>query len=242
MARQALARYQEIAGYLRQVIATSQPGDRLPSESELCDRFDVSRMTARHAIQVLEREHLVHRTRGKGTFVSARPVPRLLGSPLSFTESMRRRGMQATSTVLEQRFGAPSEEDVAALEIATGDRVAVLERLRCADGTPMALERAVLAPRCADVIETVGDGSLHVAFEAMGLVPSRATAHVAARAATERERRLLDLEDGGVVLCERRVIYDQDGGPLEHTETRYAADRYVFDVTMYRPPTMPGPD
>lgn len=242
MARQVPARYQEIAAYLRELIADAQPGDRLPSEAELCERFDVSRMTARHAIQILEREHLVHRTRGKGTFVAARPVPRLLGSPLSFTASMRQRGMLATTTVLESRYDVPSEEDVKALEIAADDRVAVLERLRCADGIPMAIERAVLAPQCAVVIETIGEGSLHVAFEATGRVPTRATAGVTARLATDRERRLLDLDDDGVVLCERRVIYDQDGGPLEHTETRYAADRYVFDVTMYRPPSVTGPD
>lgn len=236
------ARYLEIAAYLRELIAAAQPGDRLPSEAELCERFDVSRMTARHAIQILEREHLVHRTRGKGTFVTARPVPRLLGSPLSFTASMRQRGMLASSTLLDSGYAAPSEEDVKALEIAADDRVAIIERLRRADGIPMAIERAVLAPRCSGVVETIGTGSLHVAFEAMGLVPTRATAGVTARTATERERRLLELDEEGVVLCERRVIYDQDGEPLEHTETRYAADRYVFDVTMYRPPTVTGSD
>ena len=242
MARQAPARYLEIAAYLRELIATAQPGDRLPSEAELCERFDVSRMTARHAIQTLEREHLLHRTRGKGTFVTARPVPRLLGSPLSFTASMRQRGMEASSTALESGYGAPSEDDVKALEISADDRVAILERLRCADGIPMAIERAVLAPRCAVVVETIGDGSVHVAFEAIGRVPTRATAGVTARMATDRERRLLELDEEGVVLCERRVIYDQDGEPLEHTETRYAADRYVFDVTMYRPQTATGAD
>ena len=55
----------------------------------------------------------------------------------------------------------------------------------------------------------------------------------AARAATESERSLLELNSRGVVLCERRVIYDQKGRPLEHTETCYAADRYEFDVMMY---------
>lgn len=232
------ARYLEIAAYLREAVSASQQGDRLPSEAELCERFGVSRMTARHAIQVLEQEHLVHRKRGKGTFVSAKPVPRLLGSPLSFTESMKRRGMQASTTVLAARYEAPDEGDVKALEIAADDQIAVLERLRCADGVPMAIERAVLAPDCASVIEAIGDGSLHDAFEAMGRVPSRATAEVTARSASATEKRLLELEGDDVVLCERRVIYDQDGAPLEHTETRYAADRYVFDVTMYRPPSV----
>ena len=191
-------------------------------------------MTARHAVQTLEREHLLHRKRGKGTFVSTRPVPRLLGSPLSFSESMERRGATATSETLELRYGAPDDTDVKALEVATDDRVGVLERIRYADGIPMAIERAVLAPSCAEVIDHLGAGSLHDAFEATGRIPSRATAQVEARPATARECELLELEPGGVVLCERRVIYDQDELPLEHTETRYAADRYVFNVMMYR--------
>lgn len=227
-------RYEEIASYLRELIATREPGDRLPSEAELCRHFAVSRMTARHAIQTLEREHLLHRKRGKGTFVSPRPVPRLLGSPLSFSESMERRGALATSVVIASRYEAPGADDVKALEIAADDEVGILERIRFADGVPMAIERAVLAPGCSNVIDTLDDGSLHVAFEAIGRIPSRATATVDARPATERERQLLDLEPGGVVLCERRVIYDQDDQPLEHTETRYAADRYVFSVMMYR--------
>jgi len=228
-------RYLEIAEYLRALVAERSPGDRLPSETELCERFDVSRMTARHAIQTLESEDLVHRERGRGTFVSSRPVPRMLGSPLSFTESFRRRGLRASSKVLTAEYATPSDDDCVALAITGAERVGVLERIRYADGIPMAIERAVLAPDCADVIERLGDGSLHEAFATAGRSPHRASAKVEARAATKRERELLGLGSRGVVLCERRVIYDQAGAPLEHTETRYAADRYVFDVVMYQP-------
>jgi GntR family transcriptional regulator len=226
-------RYQEIAEYLRELVVERDPGDLLPSEAELCKRFGVSRMTARHAVEILEREHLVYRRRGKGTFVGHRPVPRLLGSPLSFSESMRRRDMVPSSTVIASGFADPSPEDVVALAIDGRGPVGVLERIRHADGIPMAIERAVLAPDVAAVIETIDDGSLHDAFRAMGRSPHRAAAQVDARKATEEEQRLLDLGPDGVVLCERRVIYDGEGTPLEHTETRYAAGRYLFDVMMY---------
>ena len=86
---QSTPRYVEIAEYLRGLIADAAPGDRLPSDADLCERFDVSRMTARQAVTLLANEHLLERKRGSGTFVSARRVPRALGSPLSFSESMR---------------------------------------------------------------------------------------------------------------------------------------------------------
>lgn len=228
-------RYEQIARYLRTLVAARAPGDRLPSDAELCQRFSVSRMTARQAVQVLVNEGLCYRRRGLGTFVAPRPVPRLLGSPLSFTESMRRRGLRATSRVLVAEVREADPEDVAALGLNEGDRVAVLERLRLAEEVPMAIERAVLVPELAPVLaEDLEHGSLHAAMEQLGRVPTRSHSRVTARLATATERRLLELGPRDVLLCERRVILDQHGRPLEHTETRYAARRYVFEAVLRR--------
>ena len=75
---------------------------------------------------------------------------------------------------------------------------------------------------------------LHAAFEELGRVPTKALARVSARIASEREQRLLDLNEGDVVLRERRIIWDQHGKPMEHTETCYAAGRYEFESVLYR--------
>jgi GntR family transcriptional regulator len=238
---QQQSRYLEIADYLRTLVVAAEPGDRMPSDAEICARFGVSRMTARHAVQLLVNEGLVFRRRGQGTFVSPRRVHRLLGSPLSFTESMRRRGLTASSQVLEFGHIDPTPEDVKALDIGGDERPLLLERLRLADGIPMAIERAVITPRCPDILtEDLERESLHDVFERLGHVPTRALAKVSARSATNRERDLLELTASGVVLCERRVISDQDEMPLEHTETRYAAERYEFDVVLYASETEPA--
>lgn len=227
--------YLEIAGFLRDLIGAAEPGDRLPSDAELCQRFGVSRMTARQAVQLLVNEDLVYRHRGKGTFVAARTVPRLLGSPLSFSESMRRRGLRASSQVLAAGMIDPQPAESKALGLAEGQQAALLERLRLADGLPMAIERALVTPSCAAVLDDdLERGSLHAAFERLGRIPMRAYARVSARRVTARERRLLALDAGEVVLSERRIISDQDGIPLEHTETRYAASRYEFEAVLRR--------
>jgi GntR family transcriptional regulator len=228
-------RYTEIAAYLRGLVADAAPGARLPSDAQLCERFGVSRMTARHAVQQLVTEGLLYRRRGQGTFVAERPVPRLLGSPLSFTESMLRRGLKASSRAMAAGIADPSAADIAALQLCKGEWVVVLERLRLADGIPMAIERAVMAPRLAPVLEDdLENGSLHAAMERRGWIPTRAEAHVTARPATAEERRLLELGRAGLLLCERRIISDQAGEPLEHTETRYAAQRYAFEAVLHR--------
>lgn len=241
--RDPRTRYEAIAEHVRGLIADRHPGDRLPSEAELCERFQVSRMTARHAIQILENEGLLYRKRGDGTFVRRPPVARTLGSPLSFSENMRARGLSPSSTVLARSRVKPTEAEMAALEIDATDRPYMIERLRLADGVPMAIERAVIAPDCKEVLDSdLVSGSLHDAFLSLGRIPSRALAHISARKGSPRERRLLALAAGGVVLAERRTIFDQHDRPLEHTETRYAAERYSFEAVLYRPddPTEAG--
>jgi GntR family transcriptional regulator len=227
--------YQEIASYLRNLVHDGAPGDLLPSEAQLCERFGVSRMTVRQAVQLLVSEGLLYRRRGRGTFVAARPVPRLLGSPLSFTESMRQRGFRASSRMLRAGFVDPRPEHAQALRLDHGQRPLLIERLRLADGRPMAIEHAVLAPDLAPVLdddlETV---ALHAVMERLGRVPSRAHARVSARLAEQPERDMLELDSAGVLLCELSVISDQHGVPLEYTETRYAAERYAFEAVVQR--------
>lgn len=236
MTDQQKARYEQIADYLRGLIAEAQPGDRLPSEAELCDRFDVSRMTARQAMQLVSNQGLIDRRRGAGTFVRAHPVPRVLGSPLSFSGSMRARGMTASSETLKLGHVMPDDDERSSLGLGADEPGYVLERLRLADGTPMAIERVVMPSWLAsELAEGFQDGSLHEAFRAIGRIPTEAHADVSARKATKRERDLLGLPPSGIIISERRTIYDQDGAALERTETRYAASRYSFRAILRDP-------
>ena len=127
----------------------------------------------------------------------------------------------------------PDRDERSALKLPDTDEAYVLERLRLADATPMALERAVMPRDLAMALH--GDfqhGSLHDAFRRIGRHPSEAHAEVSARRATKWERELLGLPSSGVIIVERRTIYDQEGAPLERTETRYAANRYSFRAIL----------
>ena len=228
-------RYVEIGEYLRSLIADAEPGDRLPSDAELCERFHVSRMTARQAVTMLANERLLERKRGSGTFVSNRRVPRALGSPLSFSENMRIRGMEPSSRVLRAGPVNLTPDDADALGIDIASPALVLERIRLADAIPMAIERAVIPADEPELLdEDLTSESLHEIFEKQGRVPSRALAEVGARKATKRERDLLEMPAQGVILTEVRTIFDQYDAPLEHTSTFYVAERYAFTAVLYR--------
>ena len=237
------ARYQEIERWLRRRVRRSAPGDPLPSESELAARYRVSRMTARQAMQNLAAEGLVQRRRGAGTFVAPRPIHRHEGALMSFTEDMRQRGMKASSRLLQARLRAATTADVHALRLPGAARVVAISRLRLADGVPMAIEHAALPAECAGVLaDDLETGSLHESLVARGRVPSVSRSWIRARLATAVESRLLEIPRRSALLVERRIIYDTDELPLEHTQTAYNADTYAIDAVFSVSPSASLPN
>ena len=229
-------RYREIERFLRTQVEGARPGAPLPSEAELCERFSVSRMTVRQALQELTNDGLVERRRGQGTFVAHRPVHRRPGVFLSFTEEMNRRGMQATSRLLSAGMDDPRRSEVLDLGLAPDSQLVRIVRVRLADGVPVALEDAALVPELGAVLEEdLGGGSLHDALERRGVVATQATGTITARLARASETELLDLAPQSALLVELRILFDQEGRVFERTETRYVADRYVIDVVHTHP-------
>jgi DNA-binding GntR family transcriptional regulator len=222
-------RYYAIEQSLRGRVAALEPDAALPSEAQLCEEFGVSRMTARAAVQRLVQDGLVYRVPGRGTFVAASRANRTAGRILSFSDEMRRKGRTPSSRVLERRERAASADEAHRLGVR---RVVVLRRVRLADGSPLALERAIFpANRVSEALETdLERQSLFEVLANTGLVPTSGSAALAAEAATAEDARLLRVRKGAPLLVERRLIRDQDGAPLEWTESRYVGSRYGIDV------------
>jgi len=144
--------------------------------------------------------------------------------------------MEASTRLLKREEIIPTDAERTALGLDESDSAYMLERLRLADDVPMAIERAVMPVSLVESLNAdIETGSLHVAFETAGHVPSGALAEVTARHATKREQDLLQLKSGSaILLCEDRTIWDQDNLALEHTVTCYVADRYSFEAVLYR--------
>jgi GntR family transcriptional regulator len=230
------ARYQAIEAYLTEIIERSAPGDPLPTEAELCERFSVSRMTVRQALQSLANAGLVDRRRGQGTFVASRPMHRRPGQFLSFTEEMARRGLTAGSILISSETSRPTPQEIEDMDLAAGEQVLRIVRVRRANNVPIALEHAALAASLVPGLEAdLEGGSMHQALIEHGIIATRAVGSISARLARSSETDLLDLPPNAALLVEVRILFDQKGRVFERTETRYAADRYVIDVVHTHP-------
>ena len=225
-------RYYEIEQTLRARIAELAPHDPLPSDAMLCEEFAVSRMTARNAVQRLAQEGLVYRVPGRGTFVAEPPVHRQAGNLLSFSEEMRRRGRVPSSRVVGRDVREPRPAEASQLRLDPGTQVVAIRRVRIADAEPMAYEEAVYGAALAPLLlaADLEHGSLHDTLVDGGHVPTQGRARLGAAAAGADDAALLDVLEGSPLLVEKRVIYDQDGHPLEVCESRYPGDRYGLDV------------
>lgn len=227
-----LPQYRQIELALRERLATMGPGQRLPSDDELCREFGVSRMTARNAMQRLAEDGLVQRIPGRGTFSVAPPSHRHADRLMAFSHEMARLGRVASSRLLAREIRPSSAAEAATLGLRATEPVVVVRRLRLADGLPVALETAILVRRTADVVlaADLEEGSLHEALARAGLHLRRGNATIRAEAAGPEDVRQLGVGRGSPLLVERRVIQDAGGNPVEATESRYPGDRYALDV------------
>jgi GntR family transcriptional regulator len=238
-----LPQYRRIEQVLRERIAALRPGDELPSDTDLCVEFGVSRMTARNAMQRLADDGLVIRQPGRGSFVAEPPAHRRATRLLTFSREMERRGRRPSSRLLDRTTRPATRSEASMLELEPGSEIISVRRLRCADDEPIAVESAVLIGRCAPAVlaADLEAGSLHEALAGAGYVLRRGTATITADIATAADADLLGIAPGDPLLVERRIIMDGHGRRIEATESRYQADRYALDVSFdVEAPTAPA--
>lgn len=225
--------YQQLYDHLYRNIVDGRwrPGDMLPSETELIDRFQISRVTVRQALALLVKDGLIYRRRGLGTFVAVPKIEQGLNRIISFSEDMRRRGFQAGTMVLSSGLLAAPQEIAERLDLAPGEEIAYLERLRLADGEPMSIEISHLAHRLCP-------GILHQDFarsplrEALArdynLLLTRASQQIRAVAAPHDLAKKLSIAPGAPTFYIERVSYSQTHYPVEYLQLYHRGDRYTL--------------
>lgn len=230
--------YHQVKHALVSAVATLglRAGDRVPGDHQLCEFFGVSRSVVRQALSELEAEGLVERVKGRGTFVAAPKVPEgLVRSTAGLHEEAAARGSRVVSDVLRQEIEAADESQAAALGVAPGTRILVIERVRRVDGEPWAHTTSFMpADRVPGLEgEDLREQSLYTLLrERYGLVPAGGRRSLEAAPAPVRAAHLLGTTEGAPVLVLRSVLRDAAGDPYEAFIAYHRGDRSRFEVEL----------
>ena len=239
-----LPRYYQLKEIMRERIRAGEwkPGDLIPSERELGEKYGISRMTARQAITDLVNEGLFYREQGKGTFVSQHKITQQLIRLTGFTEDIRARGQRPSTKVISAAMQAADEETAERLGISAGTLIFRLQRLRLADDEPLAIEVSQIAFKdCERLLEEdLESNSLYRTLESKyGITLMEADQELEAGLAGSEEAQLLKIPVGSPVLFTRRVTYTERNSPIEYARAVYCGNKYTFYTHMKREQLMP---
>jgi GntR family transcriptional regulator len=231
--------YFQLVSIIKRNIAAHilNPGDLLPSETELCKNLSISRTTVRLAIGALVDEGLVVRRQGLGTFVAEPKMRRKTENVYSFTSEITSMGLTPSSTILEYTVIEPTPDIVKMLELQS-DRIPVyrISRIRRVNGEPLMLETSfypqyIYPNLTRELLETHSFYSL--LFET-GLVPDSAIDSYDAIKLSPEEAQLLGCKSGSVAFFHQRRTRSEKGEIFEFTQSIMRGDRVRLDVVMHR--------
>lgn len=231
--------HQQLAVQLKRAIEHGQlaPGTVLPSEPRMAQETGLSRVTVRHAVRSLTDQGLLVRRRGIGTHVAFGRTPHALDLA-AVHEDLREAGRAPATEILRYGTEPASPEAAAALGLAEGSEVTLLERLQYADGVCIGhlrnqLPCDLLRPEMLSPHDgRLGSVGLYGLMRAVGVFACTAQHAIGARAATAAECELLDVPKGSALLTLTRTTFDQSGRPVEYGNHSYPSSRRGFEFQL----------
>jgi len=229
--------YKKIQNAIRKRIDAAElhPGDAVASERELARTHKVSLMTARHALAGLEREGIVERRRGAGTFVAAPKIH--FNKLMSYTEHMSSRGLAPRSRVLVAKVVQDEQEVAARLGLSAASPLVKIERLRLTEEDPFALETCYLPAAEFSALATspLARSSLFATLEHDYSVElAYADEEIDATAPDANVAQLLGVHKSAPVLRIRQVIYSTKGKATMYVVGYYRSERHTLFIRRFR--------
>ena len=211
-------------------------GDKLPTEEELCERFDLSRITVRNTFRNLENMGCVIRRRSLGTFVSK---PNIIQGPKklkSFTDDIKNLGYSPSSKELSREVIPAPEFLKEKLNILNDEKVICLKRLRFANNEPMGIQETYLPyHKFKKLLEENEIQSLYkLMSEKLNIEVKYATETYRSVALDEPEAKLLKVNKKAPAFYVERIGYDIEKVPIEFVKSFMRADKYIVTINLFR--------
>lgn len=234
----ALALYVQVKNILIERIekGTWEENTLIPTENELMKEFNVSRTTIRQAISILVQAGLLEKKQGKGTVVKPQKLIGSLGRLKGFAEEVMEKGQIPKSKLIRSEFRNDLYHEKTMLEVADDASILLLERIRFADDTPIALERTCWPENIGSILiqSDLNKARYYEILEKDGIYLNRANERIIAINATIDEADLLGIRPGEALLEMTRLSFGMNDYPIEYTKTKYRSDQYHYDIELVR--------
>jgi GntR family transcriptional regulator len=214
-----------------------RPGDQLATEDELLQRFEVSRITVRRAIQNLVQRGLLEIRRGRGTFVLEPRIEAELSKLSGFVEDMNAAGRRASARVIRRGVMTATARIAEHLQLARGARVMQIERVRLADGQPVSFDQTYLPLALGKKIVR-NDLRMHPIFTLLeqeyGVPLLEADYLLEAVAASKAVADALQVPMGTPIFQIERTSRTAHGNPVDYEVLSYRGDLVRFTTRLFR--------
>ena len=231
--------YSQLKKVLSASIQTGQfrAGDLFPTEREICEKFQVSRITVRRAVNELVREGYLVTQQGKGTFVAQVKLRRPMTHMKSFSAATTAEGHQPGSRLLSLRHEKATESAASYLNVSNDTWLWVVERLRLADGDPIGLSLVYLnLPPDFSITraELEQKGSLWSVLEKKGITLTKSDETIQVITASEKQANLLQVAVGFPLLLVEGIVCTDEDIPVEYHQIFNRSDRYKYSIQTVR--------
>ncbi len=239
MLKEGIPRHSQISQWLRSQIEKGKykAEEKLPSENDLAKKFDVSRVTIRRALQSLESEEIIYRCQGLGSFVSETRTPHNLVRLTDFNEDMQNAGLEASSEVRKfETIDAPDWLS-SSLNIESGKKVLQIDRLRLADGKPIAYDSTWLPIFYGQLLtsEKLKESTIYKILEQeYDIQIQRGTYLFSAKSADEVLAEELSVGIGSALMLIDRTTYTLGNKPVYYQKRYYRSDKVMYEMTLER--------
>ena len=190
----------------------------IPSEKELMQKYSVSRITVRNAVNELVKEGFLQKTQGKGTFVTGKK-----GFPMNhgggFSNSCHIMGVKPSTKLISMEKVVPPAEEREFFSFKKGEKILRIKRLRLGDGQPLLLERLYLPTEYAQLTREELEGSFYALMKKrFGMIINKGPWWIEIYRATVNDALLMEIEEGDPLILTRECAYDPQGRPLHSTK------------------------
>lgn len=233
-------RYKEVYSDIKKDILRNhyRAGTLMPTQDELAEKYNISRITLRKSLNLLIEEGLIHTRQGSGTFVRAQlddNSPELLPLDLPIGTTFSHRDQKITSKILF--FGArlPNEQEQTNLKIKDNEPVYEIKRVRLRDNKIYSYEHTIMPTRIAPLNESILKGSIYGYLGGeLKIFMTDARRVIYAESASEESAKALNVDKKASLLVIEQIAYDQKGEAFEYSKSRFDENHSKFVIDVHR--------